>query len=225
MNSFLLSLGFIAAAEPSPLPPLTQKFDTLCEQRGWCGPAANQPFAMLPRVCPVEPCPCEDAKGDANCPPAKYLTWEFHHAAQVMLPRFDPLGQQLDADGLLIYEGMRFRAFPTSGTYELAFTATVPEMPVTLRLQLLFKNEANGQVMRLTMPPIRMEPKKDARPGDPSANTFHISHRGYSSLFKGPVVGDQPPANPWPVIDSTWKLDRVGTARFGTPVAIDDPTR
>jgi hypothetical protein len=74
--------------------------------------------------------------------------------------------------------------------------------------------------MRLTMPPIRMEPRVDARPGDAAANTFHITHRGYSSLF---IKGET--TSTWPHIDGKWKLDRVGTARFGTPVAIDERTR
>ncbi len=166
---------------------------------------------------------------------------EFHHAAHVPLPRFTIDGKEIAAEGLLIYEGMRLTVDPVSGNYDLSFTATVPNMPVTLRMQLILTEPVPEKEMgtktpreyRLTLPAIRMEPPKDARPGDPTPNTFHIAHRGYSSLFIDPKHWQTlpresaPPAEctPRPTIACDWLLSRIGTARFGTPFAIESPDR
>ncbi|QJW94227.1 hypothetical protein [Frigoriglobus tundricola] len=85
---------------------------------------------------------------------------------------------------------------------------------------------------KLTLPPIRMEPPRDAKPGDPTVMTFNIAHRGYSSLFLDPKcqlpggctssATDCPPECP---ITCKWTVTRDATARFGTPVAIEDPNR
>jgi hypothetical protein len=161
-------------------------------------------------------------------------------------------------DGLLIYEGMRLTVF-SDGTYDLSFTATVPDMPVTIRLQLWLQPPpppdtpatilptCNNREYRITLPPIRLEPKVDARAGDPTANTFQVAHRGYSSLFRSTkhVVTTQPhPTGVTPInaqfgfpmtprqhsndqvhVDASWDVRRVGTARFGSAVAVDDTNR
>jgi hypothetical protein len=175
------------------------------------GPGAH-PFQRLPRVCYVPACPCDDAAGGAPAP----VHWvkEFHEAAHVPLPRFTADGLAVCREGLLVYEGMRLTVYP-NGVYDVAFTAEVPDMPVTLRLQLVFNNPPGytpGEY-RLTLPPFRLEPRPDARPGDPSANVLHVAHRGYSTLL---AAGHR--------VDAAWSVARVGTARFGTPVAVTDPT-
>src|SRR6185436_6717076 len=99
------------------------------------------------------------------------------------------------------------------------------DMTTTLRLQLTFiRYDANGfpdARYTLTLPPIRMEMPRDARPGDPVAKTFQVAHRGQSSLFVEPR-----PANvfedvaacrkdgPCPVavpITCQWEVRRDGT--------------
>ncbi|MDY3560347.1 hypothetical protein R5W23_001580 [Gemmata sp. JC673] len=153
----------------------------------------------------------------------------------------------------MIYEGMRLEIDPITGKYDLTFTASVPAMPVTFRLQLVFveakyktienpvrepNHPATVQVLdpearkyTITLPPIRMQPPRDAEPGDPTPRTFHIAHRGYSSLFLDPKRGTSDDrtnvasCHPQGPIDCTWTVSRTGTARFGTPVAIDDPNR
>ena len=64
-----------------------------------------------------------------------------------------------------------------------------------------------------------MEPKRDAKIGDTTAWTFHIAHRGYSTLF---VKSRE---SQLAIIDQNWTVKRDAVARFGTPIAIEDPNR
>jgi hypothetical protein len=190
------------------------------QKRGICPAKALQPFQKLPRICQVKPCECDASPGTGFDKDA----WvkEFHAAAHVSFPRFGLDHCPIEGDGLLIYEGMRLKVDPNTGLYDVSFTATVPNMPVTLHLQLVFSSPGNvGQPYRLTLPPIRMEPSKVAKVGDTSANTFHIAHRGYSSLFLRDRTLDGV-CSDGPRIDCTWDLTRTGAARFGTPVTQDD---
>jgi hypothetical protein len=185
------------------------------------GPLAH-PFQRLPRVALVLPTPIAESS-DAKCGTPKQLcppwTMEFHQAAHFPLPRFTIDGCPVATDGLLIYEGMRLTVYD-DGTYDFSFTATVPEMPVTVRLQLVFaRQDRIPPEYRITLPPFRLEPKRDARPGDPQDYTFHVTHRGYSSLFQKPDLFTRA------IVDKTWTITRVGTARFGTAIAIDDSNR
>lgn len=213
-----------------------------------CPPPAVHPFQRLPRICPALPCVCGDAAGRPE--PVLWVK-DFHDAAHFPLPRFAADGTPLCLDGLLIYEGMRLTVYPT-GAYDVSFTATVPDMPVTIRLQLVLTEPAATapRVYRLTLPPIRLEPRADVKAGDPTANTFHVAHRGFSALLTAPsqtvgMVGMVGPrvGHSWgwgvvwrpmaaittpegsAVVTDQWHLTRVGTARFGTPVAATDPFR
>ena len=238
MYPLLLVLAAAPGVEPAPVGPpgcptvpATPTWDRYFVAGGDCAGPALQPFQRQPRVCPVAVCPCEpNGEGDKN------LAWvkEFHTPASVPYPRYDLDGRPVDGDGLIIYEGMRFAVDPKTGKYDLTFTATVPAMPVTLRLQLRLTNPAEPfQTHTLTLPAIRMQPPPGAQPGDPVPLTFHIAHRGFSSLFLEqppayPLLAQSPTLVPCPVpapIDCKWVITRTGTARFGTPVAVDDPTR
>lgn len=189
-----------------------------------CPTAHRQPFLRQPDVQPVPP--CTPAAGGGGCKAWNLWAHEFPHAAHVPLPRFDLCGGRVDSDGLLIYEGMRLTVDRETGVFDLEFTATVPETPVTLRLQLVFASEFRplDPAYRITLPPMRMEPDRDARPGQPSHYTFRVHHRGQSERFRQTRSGVV--ANGY--VDATgggWKVSRVGTARFGTPVAQDDQYR
>ncbi len=167
------------------------------------------PFQRLPRVCPVAPCQCNEGGTGAG----EKAAWvkEFHQAAHFPLPRFAGDGTPIVGDGLLIYEGMRLTVYP-NGVYDLSFTATVPDMPVTVRLQLGFARGKGADIEHtLTLPPIRMEPKAKNRTVD--GNTFHITHRGQSTLLHTGAL------------TAVWELRSSGTARFGTPIDSDDPDR
>lgn len=222
---FPLLLAFGApAADPAPCPTWNHYFSA----KGACAGTGLYPFEKQPRVCLVEPCPCDPgAGGDPTC-----AAWvkEFSSAAHVEYPRFTLDGERVPGNGVVIYEGMQLTVNPDTGKYDLTFTATVPEMAVNLRLQLVFRNPKNaGETYTLTLPPIRLEPKRDAKAGDPTAWTFTVAHRGYSTLFVREqhrpelrrAADDHRPAR----IDASWQVSRTGTARFGTPVAVDDPTR
>ncbi|MDY3553440.1 hypothetical protein R5W24_002542 [Gemmata sp. JC717] len=186
---------------------------------------------MQPRVCPVQVCPCEPGTSGAAGP--KWNTWikEFGSAAHIAIPRFDLDGACVPGDGLVIYEGMRLTVDPDSGQYDVSFTATLPRMPVTLNIQLTFVNPHKPQDPRtLTLPPIRLEPKRDARPGDPSGWTFRVEHRGYSTTLlhnaglRGHIFNAENGGAPV-VINQNWELRRTATARFGSPIAIENPNR
>jgi hypothetical protein len=218
-------------AQPVAPTPLWNQF---ARPPAWFPGPAAQPFGLLPRVCRVEPAPCHGGAGGGTDEVIVCPGWvkEFHQAAHFPVPRFDQTGAPMLGDGLLIYEGMRLVVDPATGIYEVSFTATVPNMPATLRLQLVFERCPDDPTpYRLTLPPVRLEPKPDARLGDPAAYTFHVAHRGYSSLFVRPVLvpavpDGSAPVVPFPtVIDAGWILSRVGTARLGSVTATDDPTR
>lgn len=214
----------VTPAVPVPWPPA-----------GWAaaqmpcpGPAAH-PFQRLPRICSVLPCPCEDSGGHGHGAFAlPYWTKEFHEAAHVPVPRFTADGLPACLDGLLIYEGMCVTVY-ANGVYDVSFTAEVPDMPATVRLQLVLQNPADrtrGEY-RITLPPFRLEPRAEVRPGDPTANTFHVAHRGYSSLlvFVAPPGGIALNGRVTGEVGPRWVVTRVGTARFGTPLAVTDPSR
>jgi hypothetical protein len=216
----------INLSHPAPplLPPATAAGPVYTPDPGWAaaglpcpGPVAH-PFQRLPRVCLLKACECDSA---GSAPTAFYWVKEFHDAAHVPLPRFTADGLAVCHDGLLIYEGMRVTVYK-NGVYDVSFTAEVPDMPVTLRLQLVLQRPEKSThprgEYRLTLPPFRLEPKADARPGDPAANIFHVAHRGFSSALM-----EENPAQQ--LVQPGWQVTRVGTARFGTPVAITDPNR
>lgn len=232
------------AAEPPAAPhlPPDGRAADVPQNRGEHAAATSQPacpstmtahpFQRLPRVCPVPSCLCAEellgpgqhdghahAAGpraaDALAPKVLFVK-EFDQAASIPLPRFTAAGCPLPTDGLVIYEGMRLVVYYDGG-YELSFTATVPDMLVVLRLQLVFADDGQPDgpsARRITLPPIRMAPGKDHVPGEDRGVTFSVSHRGYSSLFApgGAVKADK-------------ALYRIGTARFGTPIALEDPYR
>jgi hypothetical protein len=239
MFPLLLALTGAPAADPVPkMPQPEQPGDVKTHCPTWnhyfapgrCADHGMYPFQMQPRVCPVAVCSCYPRPDDPNNRACQPWVKEFSEAAFIPYPRFDLEGRCVPGEGLLIYEGMRLVVDPATGQYDLTFTATVPRMPVNLRLQLEFTNPADhGDQYRLTLPAIRLEPRRDARPGDPTPWTFQVAHRGYSTLFqeleRRTNVHVPQSARAPALIDPRWSLRRDGAARFGTPVAIEDPNR
>lgn len=225
MFPLLLVLSGAPAADTAATKPDCPTWNHYFNCKSSCGGTGMYPFAKQPRVCPVEVCPCEPG---ADSDTAKPNVWvkEFSSAAFIEYPRFTLDGERVPGNGLIIYEGMQLVVDPDSGKYDLTFTVTLPEMPANLRLQLVFRNKT-GEAYTLTLPPIRLEPKRDAKAGDPAGWTYNVSHRGYSTLFrtvKSPVhraADGEHPAQ----ITSAWTLSRSGTARFGTPIAVEDTNR
>ena len=255
MNSLLLILGALPAADPCPhcqapqpghifpfpdpasraAPAEAPNWDATIRRAGWCPAPAVQAFQKLPRVCPVEVCPCETGEGGAYSP--RVWVKEFHHAAQVPLPRFTIDGREITADGLLIYEGMRLTVDPATGNYDLSFTATVPSMPVTLRMQLVLTEPVPQKEQSTRMPRIPAnaagnphEPPKDFAPAT-RRRIRSIAHRAIRACSSTQNSGRPS----WrekaltrtahrPTITCDWLLSRIGTARFGTPVRDREPS-
>lgn len=209
MSPTELLLAGVLLSQPQPAPCTSAgAYDVLAGCPGTGTPA----FARQPVVKAVDACTGGSGTADGAC-----ISWyySFPHAATFPLPRFDQNGMTIAGDGLVIYEGMRLTVNDTTGVYDLNFTATVPETAVTVRLQLRFERKNNAaDVFHITLPPIRLEPPRDARPGDPAGNTFQVNHRGYSLLFQKPNPGVGEPLHV-----NNWKITRLGTARFGTPLA------
>ncbi len=225
MLPLLLALS-APAADPAPKPDCPT-WNHYFNCKGSCAGTGLYPFEKQPRVCLVEVCPCDTASGDSGAKKCDVWVKEFSAAAFIEYPRFTLDGERVPGNGLIIYEGMQLVVDPDSGKYDLTFNATVPDMPANLRLQLVFSN--GKERYTLTLPPMRLEPKRDAKAGDPTAWTFNVAHRGYSTLFvkeaNRKIVYRAHEGNAPTVITQNWELTRVGTARFGTPIAVEDPNR
>lgn len=220
----------------APMPATPSQSPSLTDCLRACPPHdESAPFLRTPRVDTVGECRDATAGG---CKSEHMWKYTFHKAARFTIPRFDLCGEAVESDGLLIYEGMRLTVDRETGVYDLSFTATAPPTPVTLRLQLEFTNpKAPAEPVRLTLPPIRIEPDSSARSVNPLGLTVRVSHRGYSELFTGTKsqidakanyrdVGLHPPLGPTDhfQIDERWIITRAGTARFGSALPNSDET-
>lgn len=193
--------------------------------RGCPTPNDPTPFLRLPKVTTVEECRETDAggKADARC------VWKhvWHTAARFAVPKFDQRGEPLESDALVIYEGMTLTVNSTTGVYDVSFTATAPPTPVTVRLQLLFAADATGQngVLRLTLPPIRIDPEEGVKSGDNTGRTVRVNHRGVSELFTDKRSASMDLFPKPPRITGEWSIKRVGSARFGSARVSEDQDR
>jgi hypothetical protein len=130
-------------------------------------------------------------------------TFDFFGPAHFPLPRFGLMGEDLFGEGVVIYEGMRLLC-TAEGHYEVRFTASAPDMPVTLRLQLVVLTQ-EGLAFSLTLPPAAIVPDEedvweDGRNNQHSAWQFR--HVGFSPLICR-------------YFDRLGLVTRQGTARFG----------
>lgn len=205
-----------------------------------CPPAFDPaPFLRTPKLDLIGP--CRDTAAD-HAPSADAWAHVFHRAARFTQPRFGLCREPLESDGLLIYEGMRLTVDPATGVYDLAFVATAPPTPVTVRLQLHFaRTDAYAgpgsayDPIRLTLPPITIDADPAAKPGDSYGVTLRVHHRGYSELFLKAKAQRSASSDLFPdfrnakvpTIDkSGWQIIRTGTARFGSGLPnADEPGR
>ena len=159
MLSGSLALGQAKASEALPPPTPVAELPSINDCLGACTtPNDPAPFLRAPILTPLDKCKDgSGCNGMTNLRADKSL-WRhtFHHAARFTFPRFAQDGEQVDADGVVIYEGMRLTVNRETGIYDLSFTATTPPTPVTIRLQLIFHPpEEPEQSVRLTLPPNR----------------------------------------------------------------------
>ena len=201
-----------------------------------CGPLdPSAPFLRTPRVELLSAC-----KGTSPTPAtcgAERWSHTFTGAAHFPITRFGPAGEPVETEGLVIYEGMKLTVDRDSGHYDLSFTATAPNVPVTVRLQLGFSKDMfgpNNDLFRLTLPPIVIEPSYEAaKTGYAGGTTVSVNHRGDSAVLhqRRQTVLVLPPWVPYPLtppgmgtqsVDPGWKVRRTGTARFGMGVPTAD---
>jgi len=159
--------------------------------------------------------------------PARFPRWEY-----------DLAQTPLEAEGLVVYEDMEL-VFTRAGQYEVRFSTSAPEVPVTLRLQFQLNKYENGycaSTNRLfTLPPIVIRP---AAVSDAASHarelvderTRHaprvVRHCGYSAALAKAFAH-----MPHDEIESVtcenqheatgYRLERVGTARFGYGLLLD----
>lgn len=160
-------------------------------------------ICSAPAPVPAQPGDNEEDRAKphtAHATPETLLECFFDTPAHIAQPEFGLCTQPLDADGVVIYEGMRFVA-DSQGRYYVSFTATAVGMPVTLRLQLHLRRH-DGQVHTLTLPPIVLDDQNRIPSGNYLGETFRVQHSGYSD-----VVRTQ--------FNSLQTIHREATARFG----------
>ncbi len=209
--------------------------------KGCPNPNDPAPFLRTPTQEPLGQCKDGSGCGGAADLRKEADVWRhtFHTAARFSIPRFSQQGEPVEADGVVIYEGMRLTVNAATGVYDLSFTATTPPTPVTLRLQLVFHPPGEpDKTVRLTLPPIDIEPEA-SRSSRSVGTTVRVSHRGFSELFLNPdkqaVSSDllaKPPINiqqPFPLpaafgyqVTKDWTVVRGGTARFGSALTTSD---
>jgi len=135
--------------------------------------------------------------------------------AHFPLPTFGSSGENLQNQGALIYEGMRF-IVGTDGKYQVRFVVGTPAMPVTIRLQLVLLDEFSQQLSTLTLPPITIPRKERATTFTERRRAPTVNESGYLVHHEGHL----------PMASAAWDVSRVctilrkGTARFGYGVDV-----
>ncbi len=159
----------------------------------------------VPKLCSLQECADED----------KLFSYykRFEKSATFPQVRFGPDAEYIETPGVIIYEGMQLLVL-TDGRYELAFNASTPRSPVTMRLTVNVVFKKCHEPLQLTIPAIALVP--EYRSGDsygmgmsPSNNyqeNWHVRHVGYSQVLRDRLHDG----------DGIEYLSRDGVARFGT---------
>ena len=160
----------------------------------------------LPKQCTLEECARKE----------NLFTWayRFKGAVHFPQPRFDDAGCRFDAPGTAIYEGMQI-VVASDGRYEVAFNATTPRIPVTLRLQLSVCVVGHEPII-VSLPAISMTPEyRDAESDYGGGNrvlsnnfqqNWHVRHVGFSPELASAVC----------LPGCQVMVQRDGVARFGS---------
>lgn len=125
----------------------------------------------------------------------------FYFAAPAHFPvrEFGAQGDHLDREGALIYEDMSF-SFRETGSYEVKFAISTPDLPTDLMLQFQIQSHHNGPWYTITIP------HQKFHPGEEDLN--HPRQRrdvilnGHSEILKR-------------AFGSVHDIRRTGSARFG----------
>lgn len=139
----------------------------------------------------------------------------FDDAASFPQVRFGEGGECIETPGAIIYEGMQL-LIVEDGRYELAFNASTPRVPVTMRLTLCVDVTLKGEkkTIKLTIPAIALTPNYRSDDEDSGLymarsnnyqENWHVRHVGYSeTLARDLLAGGE-----------ITHYSRTGTARFG----------
>lgn len=189
------------------MPAVTGGVPVLCDPNR--RPQAYNPpwysFEMLPEVTPVPDATNSRQESATGNPGLRHRRFDFPNAAHFPQIQFDQQGRRIDVPGVVIYEGMRFAIDQAkSSSYQVTFTVTIPERPVTLHLQLSV--ETAGGVIPLTLPPIYLEPKVNDTLRR-QENTFQVRVNGNSTLLSDHLAEVQDALN-------CNQVFRTGTVRF-----------
>ncbi len=170
-----------------------------CNQGGAEESAADD---LLPKYVPQAQPSGKQPSDTPDC--CKNCCFTIPQAARFSVRFFGPNGELVPEQGVVIYEGMQLRIWD-GGCYEIAFTASMPTMPVTLRLQLVFIHDDDESCCTvLTLPPIALDPKQP-RYGNYIGSSTLIRQQGcFAKLGDICQNADQ------------YRLVRQGTARFGS---------
>ena len=146
------------------------------------------------------------------------LVYEFWDPAEFYLTRYGPDEVAHDDPALSIFEGMRI-VFHRTGKYEIRFTTSATQRPVSIQLQfgLAKKSDGSGYRTLMTIPKIQIpfSVKSDDQKIAPS-NVLHV---GYSPnvadcyhILK--AISDKR-CSSCPRNKSEWTIQRHGKAKFG----------
>ena len=180
------------------------------------------PFWDLPKVTMISGSYSECCKLSKQCTleecarKENLFTWayRFKTAVHFPQPRFNDAGDRHDTPGTGIYEGMQI-VVASDGRYEVAFNATTPRIPVTLRLQLSVCVVGHEPIM-VSLPAISMTPEyRDAESDYGGSNrvlsnnfqqNWHVRHIGFSPELASAVC----------LPGCLVVVQRDGVARFGS---------
>jgi hypothetical protein len=181
-----------------------------------------QSFWQEPKVAPIAKASGDCCKLDDSCSlekcakDAKLRTWSyrFKGAANFPQPLFSSDGDRHDVPGTIIYEGMQL-IVASDGRYEVAFTATTPRVPVTLRLELAVLI-AGHEPICLSLPAISMVP--DYRSADEDmGGAYRVLSNNYQQNWSVRHIGYSPEmAEAAAQVGSIALVQRDGVARFGS---------
>ena len=171
----------IATPPPSPAAPKKESSTKSISSK----PAAIRAVTVMP-------------KADSN-------RQEFCFFSPANFPRreYGQKGENVDAGGLVIFEGMTLST-DAKGRYDLSFHTNTPDVPVTLRLQLLVKLEHDCAWHTITLAPIHIPGRNELKDDAKGQELQHHVRTGDIAAMRGLTCGSK-----------ILEIRREGSARFG----------
>ena len=180
----------------------------------------RRPPEVVPKVTPIT---SDDATDWVDPPRPKSFSQVFAGPARLPWWVFDRVGNPVEDDALVIYEGMEVTV-NRKGEYDLRFRVEAPVAEITLRLQFAITSQDERTLAKvhhgtITIPPIRISPETQ-EDLDSTSQSFIVTYSGKSETLKQlliPVCQKCNSDQPSRLSDHGIQLTRAGTARFGGP--------